>query len=264
MIGRHNEDIRVSLGNLRTGFCPTRKRRAHRDHLSTGEGLRGTIWNWPDAYSINSNWKPSLPHSGGERIATDGQENEATLRIRDQFRAQNVELATEALKTILLRNHAPTRKNALEASEVHSMRAPLSSVSHDISDRCVRAVRQCDANAEEASAHRDFLARHIVNAGESMRLILRQPKKTGAGTVIIDIGRVPKAALFLVARALTAVCHKRFGRNHYIHSVHSTSGWVNEAIFLQFLDRIRVLKSFYSPAPALSAEYNLISVACLE
>jgi hypothetical protein len=131
-----------------------------------------------------------------------------------------------------------------------------------LSYRCVRAARRCEVRPDEVerfqrellAAYRDFPRWHIVNADESMWLVLWQPRKAvaekGVESVKIEVSGDPKAGFtliraitarsqrltsFLVVKGLTPKCHKQFGKNFTEVVDHSKSRWVNQDVFLRFL-----------------------------
>jgi hypothetical protein len=104
--------------------------------------------------------------------------------------------------------------------------------------RIVVSARKCEIRPDEVrrfkekltAAFRDFFYNDIINADESMWLILWQPRNTvaekGVESTKIEVNGDPKAEftlieaitasgeklpLFLIAKGFTQKCHKQFG-----------------------------------------------------
>jgi hypothetical protein len=243
---------------------------------ATGVPLR-TLYNWKTRDCVDSHWRPGCSFSANRRIFTREQEAVISEHIRLHYLAKHLPLTMSNMQALILQWHATHLTMYPQDSDfiVPDPQRKFVCTRHFLRDfmhrnhlsyRCVRAVRRCGIQPDEIqrfkeelrAAYRDYPRSHIVNADESMWLVLWQPRKTiaekGVESVKIAVNGDPKAGftligsicangerlpLFIIAKGLSARCHKQFGRSFPGAIAHSKSGWVNQEVFLDFLLFIR-------------------------
>jgi AcrR family transcriptional regulator len=205
-----------------------------------------TLYNWKKHYYPDSQWRPGHPTSGSRRVFTDQEEKEITDHIRSHYLSKHLPLTMSNMRALILKwyqtylQHAPRDLEAavpIRCRKFHCVRHFLRQfmTRNHLSYRCVRAARRCEVRSDEVerfqrellAAYRDFPQSDIVNADESVWLVLWQTHKTiaekGVESVKIQVSGDPKAGftfigtitargqrlpLFLVAKGRTPKCHK--------------------------------------------------------